>query len=98
MLPPDRGAVRGTARAAVLADWMTAWVGSPVAVEIARGYRELAVAIERGDADLAWAPPAVCARVRTHARSVLTVVRYGATSCRAVLVVRRGSGIVRVHD
>jgi phosphonate transport system substrate-binding protein len=98
LLPPDRGAVRGPARAAVLADWMTAWLKAPVRVEVARSYRELAVAIERAAVDLAWAPPAVCARVRGSARTMLTVVRYGATSCRAALIVRGDAGFRDLRD
>lgn len=93
MLPPDRGAVRAPARAAVLAEWMTEWLGSEIRVEVAPSYRALALAIERNEVDLAWAPPAVCARVRRAVRTVLTVVRSGATSCRAVLVVRAGGGM-----
>lgn len=98
LLPPDRGAVRGPARAAVLMEWMTAWLGMDVQVDILPTYRDVALAIERGETDLAWAPPAVCARVRGSVRSVLTVVRYGASGCRAALVARAGSGIRELRD
>ncbi len=94
MLPPDRGTVQGSARAAVLSDWLTSWLGRPSSASIAKSYRSLAEAIEGGSVDVAWAPPAVCARVHEHARSILTIVRYGATACRAALVVRADSGIV----
>jgi len=98
MLPPDRGLVRASARAAVLADWMSSWLDERAHVSIATSYRELALAVERREVDLAWAPPAVCAKLRALARTMLTVVRYGATSCRAALVVRAGSGIRSLED
>lgn len=98
LLPPDRGAVRGTARAAVLAEWMTSWLGTHVDVDIAPNYRELARAIERGTVELAWTPPVVVARVRAHVRTVLTVVRSGATACSAALVVRARSDIRELRD
>src|SRR5688500_17795925 len=97
VLPPDRGAVRAPARAAVLADWMTGWLGTKVRVSVAPSYRDLAMMIERGEVDLAWAPPAVRARVRGSVRTVLTAVRYGEKSCRAALVVRADSGITRLE-
>lgn len=90
--------MRAQARAALLAEWMTAWAGTRVRVDVAPTYRELALAIERGETDLAWAPPAVCTRTRASIRSALTVVRYGATSCAAVLVVSKNSGIQTLHD
>jgi len=98
LLTPDRGAVRVSARAAVLADWMSAWLEERVEVLVAPSYRELALAIERAEVDLAWTPPAVCARVRANARTVLTAVRRDATSCRAALVVRAGAGIRTLED
>lgn len=87
-----------SARAALLADWMSAWLEEPVDVRVAASYRELALAIERAEIELAWTPPAVCARVRTCARTVLTAVRRDATSCRAALVVRAGAGIRGLAD
>lgn len=90
--------MRGLARAAVLAEWMTAWLGARVDVDIAASYGDLARAIERGAVDLAWAPPAVCARVHRAVRSVLQVVRYGAASCGAALVVRADSEILTLED
>lgn len=98
LLPPDRGAVRVSARAAVLADWMSTWLERPVDVQVARSYRELASAIERGEVELAWTPPAVCARVGACARTVLTAVRREATSCCAALVVRADAGIHALAD
>jgi len=89
LLPPDRGAVRGSARAALLSEWMTGWLGKPVEVTLAASYRQLATAIAGGFVDLAWAPPAICAQIHTGVRTMLTVVRYGATSCSAALVVRK---------
>ena len=98
LLPPDRGSVRVSARAAVLADWMSGWLEQTVDVQAARSYRELSSAIERGDAELVWTPPAVCARVGARARTLLTAVRRDATSCSAALVVRADSGIRSLAD
>jgi ABC-type phosphate/phosphonate transport system substrate-binding protein len=98
LLPPDRGAVRGPARAAILSDWLTAWLGEPVTAKVAPSYHVLADSIERGDVDVAWSPPAVCARVHRSTRSMLTAVRYGATECRAALVVRTDAGIRSVRE
>lgn len=81
--------MRSAARAAILSEWMSGWLGAPVVTEVAPTYRDLAVEIEAGRAELAWAPPAVCARLRGGARSLLTVVRYGESGCAAALVVRR---------
>jgi phosphonate transport system substrate-binding protein len=97
-LPPDRGAVRAQARAAVLADWMSAWLGTAAEVRVAPSYRDLVLALERGEADLAWAPPAVCARAQASLRTVLTSVRWSETSCRAVFVVRADAGIRSIAD
>jgi ABC-type phosphate/phosphonate transport system substrate-binding protein len=77
---------------------MREWVGAAVEVEIASSYADLAHAIEVGRVDLAWTPPAVCARVLPSVRSILTVVRYAATSCRAALVVHAASGIRTAED
>jgi ABC-type phosphate/phosphonate transport system substrate-binding protein len=90
--------VRGSARAAVLSDWLTAWLGKPATVSVAESYRALAEAIETGAADVAWAPPAICARVYPRAGAMLTAVRYGDTACRAALVVRADSGIWTLDD
>ncbi len=98
LLPPDRGPVRGAARAAVLAEWMTTWLGEPVRAEVAETYRDLAVEVEAERAELAWAPPAVCARLRGGARSMLTVVRYGESDCAAALVVRRDADLRDLAD
>lgn len=98
LLPPDRGVVRVSARAAVIADWMSGWLGDRVEVEVAPSYLDLARAIERAEVDLAWTPPAVCSRVRSCARSFLTAVRARATSCRAALIVRKAGGIERLAD
>lgn len=97
-LPPDRGAVRARARAAVLAEWMTAWSGTVVEVRVATSYRDLVLAVERGEADLAWAPPAVVARAQASIRGLLTAVRYGRTACRAMFVVHSAATMRSVED
>ncbi len=98
LLPPDRGSVRASARAAILADWMSDWLDEPVQVAIADSYRDLAQELKAGDAGLAWVPPAVCAKVRGHCRSVLTAIRDGRREYAAALVVRTDSGIASVAD
>lgn len=77
---------------------MTGWLGLPVRAEVAPTYRDLAVEVEAERAELAWAPPAVCARLRGGARSMLTVVRYGESDCAAVLVVHRDARIADLQD
>ena len=72
----------------MLVEWMTAWLGERVSVALAADYAALAAAIEGGGTDLAWAPPVVCARVRHGVHSILTMVRYGATSCRSAPALR----------
>lgn len=74
---------------------MSAWTKEQVDVEVAGSYRELALAIDESSADLVWSPPAVCARARRSIRTALTVVRRGATSCAAVLLVPRRDGPAR---
>lgn len=98
LLPPNRGEVRASARAAILADWMSAWLDDDVEVVTAESYRGLAQQLEAGDAALAWVPPAVCAKVRGHCRSVLTAIRDGRKEYAAALVVRRDSGIASIAD
>lgn len=91
LLPPDRGEVRGSARAALLSDWMSSWLETRVRVDLASSYRALVEEVQRGRAELAWAPPAVCARLRSEAQALLTVVRYGARQCRSAFVVHRNN-------
>lgn len=98
MLPPDRGAVRGAARAALIAEWMSQWLDRRVTCELAESYRDLAVEVEAGRTDLAWTPPAVCARLRGGSRAILSAVRDGLTGCSAMLVVRDGADVEAVQD
>jgi phosphonate transport system substrate-binding protein len=77
---------------------MSSWLRAKVIVEVAASYAHLGDEILEGRADLAWAPPLLCARVRHRAAALLTVVRYGATSCRSALVVRADGGLGAVAD
>ena len=88
-LPPDRGELSSGARASLLADWMSAWIGRPVDVQVAKSYGALEQALLDADIELAWAPPAVIARAKSRSRFVLTAVRGGATASSAALIVRR---------
>ncbi len=98
MLPPDRGEVAATARAAVLTDWMGGWLGERVEVTVARDYGQLADVVSRGEVEMAWVTPFVASRVRLLVSRLLTIVRYGATGCAATFVVHRDSDISSLRD
>lgn len=86
-LPPSLGAdsVRELARrfADVLFD-----VGFTTVVPM-KTYEQLELALLDGEADAAWGPPIVCARVEAAGGQVpLRAVRYGAVTYRSVLICR----------
>ncbi len=80
--------VRTKARAALLSDWMSGRFGKEVQVDVAPDYAALERAIDLSSVDLAWAPPAICARVYDVARFVLKAVRNGRSSYCSALVGR----------
>lgn len=91
LLPPSVGSARARARAELLDQSLRADLAETVQIDVADGYADLGDRAERGDADLVWMPPTVCARLEPHLREVFKCVRQGRTSYRSSIVVRRGS-------
>lgn len=91
LLPPSVGSARARARAELLDQSLRADLAETVAIDVADGYADLGDRAERGDADLVWMPPTVCARLEPSLRGVYKCVRQGRTSYRSAIVVRRGS-------
>lgn len=64
-------------------------------VSLAPSYEALEARVRAGEADAAWAPPLVCARLeQLGARVALRALRDGVASYRSVLVVRRDDALV----
>lgn len=89
LLPPSVGAARARARAELLDQSLRADLAEAVRIDIADGYTDLAKRVEAGETDLVWMPPTVCARLEPQLRRIYKCVRYGGTSYRSALVVRR---------
>jgi ABC-type phosphate/phosphonate transport system substrate-binding protein len=90
LLPPSLGALRATARAEVLAEWMQRKLGIETEVRVASSYDVLAAALLDAQVDLAWAPPSICAQVEPHVPAIFTAVRGGRSSYCAAIVARAG--------
>jgi phosphonate transport system substrate-binding protein len=59
-----------------------------------RTYEQVEQALLEGEADAAWGPPIVCARVEAAGgQVVLRAVRYGAITYRSVLICRSSDGL-----
>jgi phosphonate transport system substrate-binding protein len=66
----------------------------PVEVAVAASYEALADEMQSGRAQVAWAPPFVCARLEAAgARVLLRGVRRGHSSYRAALLCKAGAGL-----
>jgi phosphonate transport system substrate-binding protein len=89
-LPPSLGGVAkeqaDTLRPALTAALMG--VATPE-VYVAESYADLSLELLQGRADLAWAPPSVCARLEVHGgRALVQSVRAGVSRYRSALVCR----------
>ncbi|MCA9610860.1 MAG: PhnD/SsuA/transferrin family substrate-binding protein [Myxococcales bacterium] len=91
LLPPSVGSARARARAELLDQSLRADLAETVTIDVADGYADLGDRAERGDADLVWMPPTVCARLEPQLRGVFKCVRQGRTSYCSAIVVPRGS-------
>ncbi|MBX3273486.1 MAG: PhnD/SsuA/transferrin family substrate-binding protein [Sandaracinaceae bacterium] len=91
LLPPSVGAARARARAELLDQSLRADLGETLTIEVADGYAELAERAERGEADVVWMPPTVCARLEPSLASAFKCVRQGSTSYRSAIVAKRGT-------
>jgi len=90
LFPPSLGDLKARARAELLGDAMRKRLGQDFSVEVAPSYEALEREISAATADLAWAPPVVCARTRPAVRVVLRAVRGGRSTFRAAMVARTG--------
>lgn len=90
LLPPSVGASRARARAQLLDQSLRADLAEQVSIRVADGYNDLAARVERGETDLVWMPPTICARLEPQLRRIYKCIRYGGASYRSALVVRKG--------
>lgn len=90
LLPPSVGSARARARAELLDQSLRADLAETVSIEVADGYADLGDRAERGDADLVWMPPTVCARLEPSLRAVYKCVRQGKTAYCSAIVARKG--------
>ena len=81
-------------------DLLTRRVGCIVYPQVARTYAELADALTAGSLELAWTPPLVAADLinRRVARVVVVSRRDNSAQYRAVIFVRKDSGLRSVED
>lgn len=84
------GRARAIARAELLDQSLRADLAETVTVEVAADYAELIARSDGGDAHLVWMPPTLCARLELRVRALYKCERFGRTSYRSALVVRRG--------
>lgn len=94
LVPPSVGVARAAARGELLASALAAEVGEPVEVRVAEDYAAIERAVLAGDAELVWAPAALCARLTGAAHAIYKIVRGGHASYRSALVGRQGSQLV----
>lgn len=87
LVPPSLGAARSQARAELLSGSLGHELGVTVDVQVARDYDELAQKTYAGEAELVWAPSAVCAQL-DDARVVLRAIRGGHGMYHSALVGR----------
>ncbi len=88
LFPPSLGHIAASARAEMLGQWLGKRLDAEVEVRVADDYAQLERSIADGQVDLAWAPPAVCARVESNALAIFKAVRGGRSDYRAALVSR----------
>ena len=93
-VPASLGTSVARTRGAQLEAFLGRALGMQVQVTVAASYEALAKDLLAGRAEAAWAPPFVCARMEAMGVRVLVRgVRRGASSYRAALVARAGSGL-----
>ena len=93
-LPSSLGANIARVRADRLENLLSPQIGKLVQVQLAPSYDALAKDLQEGRLDAVWAPPFVCARLESqNLRVLVRGVRKGASTYRAALVARAGSGL-----
>jgi phosphonate transport system substrate-binding protein len=94
VLPAGLGAAVLAEHAPRVESVLSRAMGQPVAVAVAASYDALAADMQAGRAQVAWAPPFVCARLEAAgARVLLRGLRRGTSSYRAALVCKAGAGL-----
>jgi len=91
--PPSLGQGKSGRAAARMERFLSRWLapGFDVEVSVAETYAELARALSSGQAEIGWTPPLVGARVAASGgRSLVRVVRGGASTFRAAIVCQKG--------
>lgn len=94
MLPPSLGVRLAGDRARPLAEYLSRVTGHAVTVYVAPDYSTVEDDLLFGDADAAWAPPLLSARIKQDGGEfILHCVRREATRYRGALVRKRGSDV-----
>ncbi|MGV3620496.1 MAG: phosphate/phosphite/phosphonate ABC transporter substrate-binding protein [Archangium sp.] len=97
-LPPSSASLP-RARREALSQFLTVALSLPVEVETAKTYEELHRSVVSGEADVAWAPPLVCARFETiDVPVLLRAVRRGEATYRSALFCSAGTNRVNVNE
>lgn len=94
LVPPSTGTQRARARGEILQRALERALHEEVRVEVPDTYRELEERLGRGEAELAWAPAAVLAKIEAltvNLRGAYKVLRGGRSSYRSAIVVREDS-------
>ena len=98
LVPPSLGASRAEARAELLGDTLSLGrdAGEQVTVAVAADYEALERAVRSAEAELVWAPSAVCAMLAESpgrpVRAVLRAVRRGRSAYHSAIVARPDEG------
>ncbi len=101
LVPPSTGTQRARARGEILQRALERALHEEVRVEVPDTYRELEERLSRGEAELAWAPAAVLAKIEAltvNLRSAYKVLRAGRSSYRSAIVVREDSDRHEIAD
>lgn len=93
LLPPSRGHQDALFHARHVSRFLSERLEREVEVEVAPDYATLEHRLLRGEVELAWAPPILCARAEPTARGILSSIRVGRSSYRSALVARADRGL-----
>ncbi|WP_228530776.1 MULTISPECIES: phosphate/phosphite/phosphonate ABC transporter substrate-binding protein [Myxococcaceae] len=94
VLPSGLGAAVLAEHAPRVESVLSRALGQPLTVAVAPTYEALAADMQAGRAQVAWAPPFVCARLEAAgARVLLRGLRRGTASYRAALVCKVGAPV-----
>jgi len=88
LFPPSLGQLRASVRAELLSTTLSARLRRPVLVEVAESYEELERQVLEASVEVAWAPPALCAKAEPTARAILRATRGGRSEYHSALICR----------